>query len=187
MRFKIIQIFFLVLFSTSIVFSQIKEPDAAALQSFYANLANAQISGINPKKQIKLKDLEADTIIVVFFASWCRPCVFQAEEVNRIKKEFSRFNLQAVGIGIDVEERKEFKKLAASREFDYLVGEISDSETESLTKELLKITKEDAIPYTILINKGEIKDIFVGAGAGTNKRFKESLGKLIDESNNRTN
>lgn len=184
---KIFQILLFALFSTSIVFSQIKEPDAAALKSFYQNLAIAEISGVNQKKQIKLADLKAETLIVVFFASWCGPCVVQVEEVAKIKKEFSEFNVQAVGIGIDVEERKEFRKLAESRKFDYLVGEVSKPSTESLAKELLKITKEDAIPYTILINKGEIKDIFVGGGAGTNKKFRESLSKLINESNNRTN
>lgn len=49
----------------------------------------------------KLGQWQGKTLIVNFWATWCAPCVQEMPELSALQKEFSKSNLQLLGMGID--------------------------------------------------------------------------------------
>ncbi|MBX7173746.1 MAG: TlpA family protein disulfide reductase [Pyrinomonadaceae bacterium] len=162
-----------------------QEIDNSAKLNLYNDLLNTEISIINQKETLKLKDVKNKVIIAIFWASWCGPCVRQAMDLQIIKTEFQKDDLFLIGLNADPEDKddiyrflgkrkapkssvisgsatadnKDFLKALKQNKFNYPLGFVK----EDLFGSLLKVSKKDAIPQIIIINNGEIKEIYVGA------------------------
>ena len=174
MKLKIIFLIIILLISISIIFSQ--ENDNANKITLYNELMKAEISPINQKKAVKLKDIKNKVIVVLFLASWCGPCNIQAKEMKSIKTEFQKNDVYFIGLNVDTLDRKDFVKFLRKNKFNYPMGFAE----ESLFKPLYQVSKRDAIPQTIIIQEGEIKEIYVGTGK-TIERVKVKLKEIFNK------
>jgi thiol-disulfide isomerase/thioredoxin len=49
----------------------------------------------------KLSQWQGKFLLVNFWATWCAPCVQEMPELSELQKDFSRSNVQLIGLGID--------------------------------------------------------------------------------------
>lgn len=169
------KILLLIIFSISVSFSFSQESDNSNKIKLYNELSNAEISIVNQKKVIKLKDIKNEVIVVLFLASWCGPCTQQAEEMKVIKTDFQKKDVYFIGVNVDSEDRKDFVKFLRKNKFNYLMGFAN----ELLFQPLYQVSKRDAIPQTVVIHNGEVKEVYVGGNktAKIRKKLKEIFDK----------
>ncbi|MEK7722804.1 MAG: TlpA disulfide reductase family protein [Acidobacteriota bacterium] len=198
MKLKII--FLILILSTSNLFLYSQETDNSNKIKLYNDLSNAEISPINQKNVIKLKDVKNKVIVVVFFAAWCNPCTQQVKNLIEIKTEFQKEDLFIIGLDADEEDKTDFDRFLGKKvaKNSTIRGSSSDSKDfwkflkknkinyplgfvkESLFQSLYQVSKRDAIPQTIIIQDGEIKEIYVGGGK-TFKRFTDKLKEIFNK------
>ncbi len=122
-------------------------------------------------KTITMSELKGKTVLLVFFATWCKPCVAEMPEVEADiwKKYKSReFEIIAIGRGHSMEEVKTFNK---KKGFTYPIGPDKD-------KSIYEKFFTRYIPRSVLINKeGEI----IYHSQGYNHEDFEKLVRLIEE------
>jgi len=169
-------ILLLIIFLTFGSFSYPQQTDDSKKAKFYNDLMTAEIPIVNQKKIIKLKDFEDKVIVVIFLASWCTPCVQQAKDLREIKTEFQKNNLFILGLNGDSEDKKDFQSFLKVTKFNYLMGFAKDNLVESL----VSVSRKDAIPQTIIIHNGEIKEIYVGGGK-TIEKVRKTLNEIFDK------
>ena len=99
-----------------------------------------------------LSDHDDEVVIINFWATWCPPCVGELPAFERLKEDGN-----AVVIGIDcAESKKDVDDFIKKNGYTYTIGY-----DEDYTVEYYYPT--DGIPYTLVINKGIIHNIFEGA------------------------
>lgn len=194
------KLLFLIILLISVSFSYSQEDVDTNKATLYNELMNAKISPVNQKEAIKLKDIKNKVIVVVFFAAWCSPCTQQVNNLMEIKTEFQKDDLFIIGLDADEEEKEDYDKFLGkkitkkpansgsssnSKEFlnflrttkiNYPIGFVK----EYLYTSVIKVSKKDAIPQTIVIQDGEIKEIFVGSGIQV-KKIKDKLNEIFNK------
>ena len=143
-------------------------------KNLYDELIKTKIFAINQNKTIQIEDYKSSVIVVLFLASWCSPCVSQAEALRNIQTDFQEQNVRIIGLDADYQDKKDFKIYLKTNKFNYPMGTVN----KKITLSLLKFTKIDALPQTIIIDNGEIKDFFVGGGKSTQK-IKSSIENIL--------
>ena len=171
MKYKFILLLTIFLTLNSVYYTQ--EIDNSKKSKFYNDLMTADIPIVNRKKTIKLKDFEDKVIVVIFLASWCTPCVKQAKDLKAIQTEFQKSNLFIIGLNGDSEDKKDFQIFLRENKFNYLMGFAKDN----LVVSLVNVSRKDAIPQIIIINNGEIKEIYVGANR--TEKIRQNLKEIF--------
>jgi len=125
-------------------------------------------------KTVSIGDYNNQTMLLVFFATWCPPC---RAELPHIQKEIwekygsnSRFKLLAFG---REHTRREIDKFVAETHFTFPI--VSDPK-----REVFSLFAPQEIPRSYLIVNGKIVKMTVGF---TEEEFNEMV-KLIDSSLN---
>ena len=99
-----------------------------------------------------LSDYDDEVVLLNFWATWCPPCVGEMPALQNLYEDG-----EAVIIGIDCGETKaDVDSFVSENGYTYNIGY-----DEYYTVEDYYPT--DGIPYTLIINKGVIYKIFVGA------------------------
>lgn len=99
-----------------------------------------------------LSDYDDEVVLLNFWATWCPPCVGEMPALQNLYEDGD-----AVIIGIDCGETKaDVDSFVSENGYTYNIGY-----DEYYTVEDYYPT--DGIPYTLIINKGVIYKIFVGA------------------------
>jgi peroxiredoxin len=173
MKYRLVLLLILLFLSTSFIYSQETDNPKAKL---YQDLINTELSLVNQKKVIKLKDYEDKIIVVILLASWCGPCTRQAEDLKKIQTEFQKKKLFMIGVNLDQDDREDFRIFLKKNKFNYLMGFAK----EDLFKSFYSVSHRDAIPQIVIIHQREIKSIFVGGGPAT-ERFRKTLQDIFSQ------
>lgn len=64
-----------------------------------ASLQQAKTIDVSPKA-FNYEDLTAAPVIVVFFASWCPPCIDEFAEIDQVRSELERAGAKIVGVNL---------------------------------------------------------------------------------------
>jgi len=93
--------------------------------------------------------LGKEDILLVFFATWCPPCMKEVPELIKIQNEYADKGLKLIAVSVD-NTSGVVKKTAKKKGINYIVWHDASKEGSSLYKVM-------GIPTNILINKaGEI-------------------------------
>lgn len=128
----------------------------------------------NTGKNIRLKDLRGQVVMLNFWASWCGPC---RQEMPLLDKLYQRYNPAGFTLlGINVE--------ADSKEADHLLKEIPVSfpilyDTTSSVSEQYKVS---AMPSTVLIDcDGNMTYLHKGYKPGDEATYQSKVKELLKQ------
>ena len=103
-------------------------------------------------ESIALDDYKGKTVVLNFWATWCKPCIMEIPEF----KEFSEENPDIPVFGIAVDGNvAELKRFAARHKITYPILRANS--------DVKKQYKVSSLPMTVIIDpEGEIKDVHIG-------------------------
>ena len=101
----------------------------------------------------KLSDHSDEVVLINLWATWCSPCVYELPEFEQLKADnIENFDLICINCLEDTATVDRFIK-----ENGYTFNIAYDPDGS-----IVKYYPTDGIPYTVIVNKGEITHIFVG-------------------------
>lgn len=127
----------------------------------------------------KLQDKKGKVVLVNLWATWCVPCVSEMPHLIEMQEKYKDKGFEIVGLDTDDEDTKEkIEAFAAKHKLNYQLGWANDQ----LKSEFMKITRLDAIPQSLLINRdGQLNGVFTGGGATTVNKMKETVEKVVND------
>jgi thiol-disulfide isomerase/thioredoxin len=73
-------------------------------------------------KEVSLEDLAGKVILVVFWATWCPPCVAEVPVLNELQETYAEQGLEVVAIAVDPRESVEkIEKFVDEKDVTYTV------------------------------------------------------------------
>jgi peroxiredoxin len=98
--------------------------------------------------QHKLSDYRGKTVMLVFWATWCPPCMMEIPHIMSLRKEISEDDLAI--LAITYEEPELVKKFAQSKELNYTVA--LEQPNMPAPFGVMRIYKSSGIPGSFFIN-----------------------------------
>ena len=118
----------------------------------------------------KLSDYDDKTVLINFWASWCGPCVGEMPAFEMLKNDNIE-DLEIVCINC-MEDKGTVDQFVAENGYTFNIGYDVDGRVESYYP-------TEGIPYTLVVKKGVISNIFVGAMDADYqyKEYKNAIGE----------
>jgi len=157
---------------------------------FYIALSAQQEAGQDIKKaqNFILEDLDGEfvelyeitgdgPILLSFWATWCKPCVEEMKELNKIYEEYKSEGFNLVAISIDSEKSvSKVKPFIKSKNYDFIV--LLDTNSE-----VARTFYAQAVPYSVLLDEnGSIVYSHMGYKKGDEKEILNLIKSLIGKS-----
>jgi thiol-disulfide isomerase/thioredoxin len=123
---------------------------------------------------VSLSALKGRTVLVNFWASWCKPCQKEIPELNRIYEKFSAQGFSIVGINIDKE------KANAERYMERIP--ISYTVAFDSGMSVIDDYKAPGMPSSYIIDKnGIVREIIYGFSEKKKALIESSITALLNE------
>ena len=71
-------------------------------------------------KKVNSKSFSGKSLLIVFFATWCPPCIQEIPNLIKMQKEFGDTQFSVVGLSVD-QEKDVVQKLVSSKDINYPV------------------------------------------------------------------
>lgn len=115
-----------------------------------------------------LSEHDGEVVLLNFFATWCGPCMREMPAFEKLQND----GLEGVAIlCVDcMEEKKTVDTYVKKEKFSFAIAYDEDGVIE-------KYYPTDGIPYTLVINKGVIAKIYLGA-RDAETQYKEYKGAI---------
>jgi len=117
---------------------------------------------------ISITDIEANFIVVDFFATWCRPCIDEMKKFNKYKKRFKNIEFISISIDNEIEKMNEFK---SRRNYNWIF--LFDGENGNLNKTV----SVNSLPTYFILDKE--KKIISSSNSKDNFELENELINLI--------
>ena len=102
----------------------------------------------------KLSDYKDKTVILNFWATWCPPCVGEMPAFERLKAD-NNPNLEILCVNC-AEDKQTVNDFVKENGYTFNIA-------YDVNYEIERFYPTDGIPYTLIIHKGVIKKIYMGA------------------------
>ncbi|MCB9800286.1 MAG: TlpA family protein disulfide reductase [Candidatus Omnitrophica bacterium] len=124
----------------------------------------------DPNQLITLSEVNRDhPVLLIFWATWCRPCVAEIPELNRLQHEFEHTGLKIIGVNAG-ESRNRVADFAKDHEMNFTC-------LLDLKGQVISHYHVDGLPTAVLLAKG-------GTILYYGFQLPEDLNQLISESEN---
>lgn len=113
-------------------------------------------------------------VLLSFWATWCKPCMEEMTELNKIYEELKDKGFTLLAISTDNEKTvAKVKPLVKSKNFNFIV--LLDKNSDVARKYYAQ-----QIPYSVLIDKdGKIISTHMGYMKGDEKKLREKILNLL--------
>lgn len=122
-----------------------------------ASAPSFSLPEIGTNRTIKLSEYSGKTRLVVFWATWCVPCLSEIPVLNELQKELGAHGFQVIGVNVDAEREEQFADRVIDLGMEYPVA-LGDSGT------IRDYGDFKEIPQSFLIDReGVVQRQYVGA------------------------
>ena len=112
------------------------------------------------EKMHSISEWQGKTLVINFWATWCQPCLKEIPEFTQLQTQFTKKNVQFIGIAID--ELPAVIHYENSVKINYPVLVSSEWDGFNLAQQLGNTA--NTVPYTVVVNP-EGRIIYRHAGA----------------------
>lgn len=121
-------------------------------------------------KQVKLSEQKGSVVLIDFWATWCPPCRKALPHIQHISE-----NRDLAGRGLRVwavnlrEQKEKVQQFMSDNKYTFAVPMDQNGAVAG-------VYRVQGIPTTVIVGKdGTIRNVFVGFGAGGEKRLDEAI------------
>jgi cytochrome c biogenesis protein CcmG/thiol:disulfide interchange protein DsbE len=167
---KMITIILILIFSVILTAQEESGPDIKKAQNFILEDLDGEF--------VELYKITGDgPILLSFWATWCKPCVEEMKELNKIYEEYKSQGFKLVAISIDSEKSvSRVKPFIKSKNYEFPV--LFDTNSE-----VARIYYAQSVPYSILLDEnGSIVYSHLGYKKGDEKEIEKLIKSLLGKS-----
>ncbi|MCK5347011.1 MAG: TlpA family protein disulfide reductase [Candidatus Heimdallarchaeota archaeon] len=167
---KIITLILILIFSVVLTAQEKTDQDIKKAQNFFLEDLDGDF--------VELDEITGEgPILLSFWATWCKPCIEEMKELNRIYEEYKSEGFNLVAISIDSEKSvSRVKPFIKSKNYDFTV--LFDTNSE-----VARIYYAQAVPYTVLLDEnGSIVYSHMGYKKGDEIVIENLIKSLIQKS-----
>ncbi len=126
------------------------------------------------KQNIRLAELRGQVIMLNFWATWCNPCRVEIPHLQKLYDQYKDIGFTVLGVNIDNNKTKAAKMAQdLGAKFPILFDN---------TQTVSKLYSIKAMPFTMLIDRdGKVREIFYGYKPGYEKKYAQTIRKLLRE------
>ncbi len=122
-------------------------------------------------KEHKLADYRGRVVLVVFWATWCPPCMQEVPSLKRLQNKYGEKGLSVLGVSVDGRPEKVLPKFIADEKINYQVL-VSNNKVEKAYGGI------SSIPTAFLIDReGILRASYLGYTAES--RFARDIENLL--------
>lgn len=127
---------------------------------------------------LKLEDKKGKVVLVNLWATWCGPCRGEMPHLVELQEKYKDKGFEIIGLDTDPESKEAIEKFAKDMKLNYTLGWAN----ETLANEMVKITRLNGIPQSILINReGQLTGVFTGGSMKVVDKLKETVERIVNE------
>jgi peroxiredoxin len=127
---------------------------------------------------VELSELTGEgPLLLSFWATWCKPCIEEMKELNKIYEEYKEAGFNLVAISTDSEKNvSRVKPFIKSKNYKFIV--LLDTNSE-----VARLYYAQPIPYTVLLDaNGSIVYSHLGYKKGDEKEIERLVKSLLEKS-----
>ncbi len=128
----------------------------------------------NTGKNVRLRELQGEVVMINFWATWCGPCRLEMPKLEQLHRQYQKTGFTLLGVNLDDNSGNAIgmvKKLGVS--FPILFDK---------DKRVSKLYKVDAMPMTVLIDRdGKLRYLHRGYKAGYEDIYQTQVRELLKE------
>ncbi len=125
-------------------------------------------------KNIRLKELRGQVVLVNFWASWCGPCRQEMPLLEDMYKKYSKLGFTILGVNV---EQDNSKAKAYLRDVTVTFPILLDP--QNIASKLYNV---EAMPTTAIVDRnGKIRYVHLGYKAGYEETYKKQIKELVKE------
>ncbi|HEX8288978.1 MAG TPA: TlpA disulfide reductase family protein [Pyrinomonadaceae bacterium] len=140
-------------------------------------IQNAEIRKVDGST-FKVSDLKGKVVLLNLWATWCGPCRQEMPHLVAMQNELKSKDFMVVGLNVDEESTDEIVPFAEKMKLNYDLAWAD----EKLMREFIRISKEDGIPQSFLIDReGHLRGVFHGINSEIIKKLRAEVEKVANE------
>ena len=139
-------------------------------ETMFSKFKSTSFAGL----EINLKEEKAPIVIVNFWASWCKPCLEEFSSLTKLRKKYTKDQLEIIAINTDVEKQSlEIKKIIKKYNLNFTI--VPDKQGH-----IIKDFMVEAIPVTIIFNRGKVYQVSHGAKDFYSEEVFDNFNSLLN-------
>ncbi|MBI3562782.1 MAG: TlpA family protein disulfide reductase [Gammaproteobacteria bacterium] len=125
-------------------------------------------------KNIRLKELRGQVVLINYWASWCGPCRQEMPLLNDIYKKYNKLGFVILGVNVEQDSNKAKGYL---RDVPVSFPILYDMQNQ-----LSKLYNINAMPTTVIVDRsGMIRYVHEGYKPGYEETYKKQIKELVKE------
>jgi len=150
----------------------LQDRDAPEIESTTFHIADDKTIATNDS--FKLSEVDADVVVLDFWATWCPPCREGLPRIQTVadwaKQEGKSVAVFAVNVGETADKATDFWL-----EQGFTMSVVMDEQSQAATAYGVQ-----GIPQTVVIAKGKVVNVHVGLGPNLEQTLKDEINAAID-------
>lgn len=168
--------------NTSNAASPTGDSKSSAYPMLSSGLADADIELLDGKTT-KISDHKGKMVLVNLWGIWCGPCRAEMPHLIELQDQYRDQGFEILGLNVgdgsqNPEDLSKIKDFGEKMKLNYTLGRIN----RETTAQVYKITREDVVPQTLLIDReGHLRGVFVGGGPTIAQKLQDTIAKTMSE------